>query len=342
MKMIYIPSDMAEMYGYKEETTYENDIKIDGTLSDNGKYLTIGNLQYFHSSYLQYLNEGITQILIDPKTNREYKIDGTPAGNSDLEYVRENRINTSKYKIIDKKTVSNDDEKIEPVDEKNKANDNNQINNNTDNQTNNDVDNQPSNDTNNQQSNEINNNNVDDNVKKRLTDEFNSTNIEFRYDESVPIVTIYLSKFWSDETFEINNVKYKIAGLTDLEMKNVGQNCYNVKLTDKYGNIKKSSKCIDFKPLNPNFSFSDPVNCSLTLFSDDRYDSIHTYNYLSNLQIYIDGNLLNHEGLGDSFTIPFVIPVGNHTIEVVNKYGLSNSKSFDMTENEYLYKNYCN
>lgn len=101
MKQIYVPSSSFRRLGYKEDTSYEYNISFDGEFSEKGKFLTIGNLPYKESGYLIFLEKGINYILVNPTDNKLYKLDGTPAFNSDSEYVSKNSLNLSNYKIID-------------------------------------------------------------------------------------------------------------------------------------------------------------------------------------------------------------------------------------------------
>lgn len=71
-------------------------LNVTGEFSDNFKYLKIGKLQYSSMHYNTYLEEYMTEVLIDPETKRDYTLGGTSLGNS------EDSIDVSKYKIVDK------------------------------------------------------------------------------------------------------------------------------------------------------------------------------------------------------------------------------------------------
>lgn len=102
LMQIYEPSSEYIKMGYEAETTYENNINFVGELSEKGKFLTIGKLKYSNIEYLTYLEKGMERVLINPTTNDKYKINGEPAFNSYSEYINENKLDLSKYQIINK------------------------------------------------------------------------------------------------------------------------------------------------------------------------------------------------------------------------------------------------
>lgn len=97
---LYEPSDELKKYGYKTQKNFE-DLDISGVLSEKGKYLTIEDNKYTNASYDTFIHNNILFFLIDPSNNDVYKLNGLPLF-AEEEYAKENKLDLSKYNIIDK------------------------------------------------------------------------------------------------------------------------------------------------------------------------------------------------------------------------------------------------
>lgn len=293
-------------------TAEEKDLTISGELTQNGKFLDTDDKRFINLQYEEFKKALYSELYMDDKENiytKEKSEDDYDQYNYKLKYdVLKNEttnsgIDITKYKIINK-TPNYDG--------------------------------------------------CHNKIISKESDLLDNVCVSFTVDEEYGKVQVNLNDNTSAmyqnrdidnlEKFEINNKSYKIS--TDgpsiyLYLENNGDNCFDVKFTDKNGAVNKTQYCYNFRPNNPLISVGLNNDCNLSIGDYSMpihkyswrpmYEDKDYYNHFTNLQLYIDGN--TWEKTEEGFPLnKYLTTMGKHEIKVVNKYGLSSTYIIDLND----------
>ena len=125
-------------------------------------------------------------------------------------------------------------------------------------------------------------------------------------------------------TLTINGKKYT-ESTAEFQLK-PGENCFNVELSDKYGQKKTESKCFNFEPVPLNYSvwsggLAPNGTCDMHLYNED-VNYRHTYNY-DQLKCTYNGQEFDCE---DRST--FTANMGTSKVTIKNRYGNTQEVEF--------------
>ena len=145
-------------------------------------------------------------------------------------------------------------------------------------------------------------------------------------DSSDHILYISVSRIsLNDYTLTINGKKYN-QSYNDFEL-TPGENCFNVEVSDKYGNKKSESKCYNFTPVPLNYSvwnggLAPNGTCDMHLYNED-VNYRHTYNY-DQLKCTFEGQEFDCADRDE-----FTANMGTSKITIKNRYG--NTQEIEFT-----------